>query len=295
MKKFLIFIGKIIMILTLIAFVLDSGYTFIFSRSTERNKIENIINSGVKEYDVIMLGSSRANNHFDPKIFESNGYKAFNYGLSGARLQESALMLQLMMAQKYKIKNVIVEIDLNINSESYSDGTRARFMPYLKSNQTITNYYKEIIPDFKNLFYIPFYRYIEYDAEIGFREMYFALIKKASKGMQNLGFYALKGQGKDMKYDLSQDAPKRNRDYELIKQICKNNKINLIAISTPMCENTKGLSYYFTKVKQIYPEVLNYENAVTDDKYFSSCGHLNEEGARLLTAKIFNDLFIKDK
>jgi hypothetical protein len=294
MEKFLLFTVKIVILLLLLAFVLDYGYSKVYSYSNGRNKIENIINSGVKDYDVIFLGSSRANNHFDPKIFEDNGYKSFNYGLSGARLQESALMLQLMMDEKYKIKNIILEIDLNINSEGYSGGTRARFMPFLKSNKTISAYYETIISDYTALMYIPFYRYIEYDAEIGLRELYFSATNKPSKGLRNLGFYPLKGIGKNMTSDLSKDIPKRNKDYELIKQICKKHKINLIAVSTPMCENVIGLDY-FDEIQELYPEVLNYENAVKEDKYFSSCGHLNEEGALLLTVKIFNDLFKKSK
>jgi hypothetical protein len=59
---------------------------------------------------------------------------------------------------------------------------------------------------------------------------------------------------------------------------------------TPMCENTKGLSY-FDKVHQLYPEIHNFENVVTDDKYFASCGHLNDEGARIYTKRIIKEFF----
>ena len=55
-----------------------------------------------------------------------------------------------------------------------------------------------------------------------------------------------------------------NKYYEEIKQICADNKINLIAVMTPMCENVKGMNY-FEKVNSIYPEIHNYENAV--EKY----------------------------
>lgn len=294
MKQFLVFIGKVILTLFLAALVLDFIYSLVYSKSTGRNKIEYVINTKSKTYDVIMLGSSRANNHFDPKVFEAKGFKSFNFGISGSRLQESALLLQLMMDKKYKIKNIILEVDLNINSEGYSEGTRALFMPYLKSNKTIFNYYQNNISDFNSLFYVPFYRYIEYDAEIGLREIYFSTLKKPSKSLQNSGFYPLFGEGKNMKYDLSTYVPKKNKDYELIKTICMTNKINLIVVSTPMCENVKGLNY-FDEVQKIYPEVRNYENAVTEDKYFSSCGHLNKEGAQLLTMKIMNDLFANSK
>ena len=146
MKQFFIFIVKILLLLLFVALALDFSYSFVFSQSTERNKIENVINSKAKEYDVIILGSSRANNHFKTQLFIDKGLKAYNYGISGSRLQESALLLKLMLERNYSIKKVIVEVDLNIDSEGYSDGTRARFMPFLKSSETISSYYKEILP-----------------------------------------------------------------------------------------------------------------------------------------------------
>ena len=94
-----------------------------------------------------------------------------------------------------------------------------------------------------------------------------------------------------MKNNLTSLKPLiHNKYYEHIKQICKENKINFIAVSTPMCKNTKGISY-FEKVKKQYPEIHNYENVVTEDKYFSSCGHMNDNGARLFTARIIKDFF----
>ncbi len=294
MKYFILFIFKLLIVLFVSAYILDFAYTYVYSKSSKRNKIENIINAQPKTFDVIMLGSSRANNHFDAKIFQDNGYKAFNFGMSGSVLEEAALMLQLMIEKKYIIKNIIVEIDLNIIANGSSKGTQARFMPFLRSEKTISNYYKSRIPEFKNLFYIPFYRYIAFDAEIGFREMCFSLSHKSSKNLENFGFTPLVGHGENMQYDLTNVTPKQNDSFDLIRQICKDNNINLFAVSTPMCKNVKGLNY-FTKIKNIYPEVLNYENAITDDKYFSSCGHLNEEGAQILTTKILNDLFLKRK
>ncbi|EAZ96248.1 hypothetical protein FBBAL38_02475 [Flavobacteria bacterium BAL38] len=290
MKQFLDFIGKILLVLLLSSFALDFSYSYVYSKSTKRNKIENVINSEAKKYDVIMLGSSRANNHFVPQLFIEKGFKAYNYGMSGARLQESALMLQLIIDKGYRFKNIILEIDLNINSEGHSEGTRARFMPFLKSHATVLNYYKNIVPEFSSLYYMPFYRYIQYDSQIGFREMFFSAIQKTSASILNEGFYALKGEGKNMKYDLTKYAPKKNKDYEFIKDICKTNNINLIVVSTPMCSNVKGIDY-FNKIKSIYPEVHNYENSIADDKYFSSCGHMNEAGARLFTTKIIEDFF----
>ncbi|WP_405322944.1 hypothetical protein [Flavobacterium davisii] len=290
MKQFLIFIGKIVLIILLSSFTLDLLYSNVYSKSDKRNKIQKVINSEPKMYDVIMLGSSRANNHFIPDLFIEKGYTSYNYGMSGARLQESALLLRLMIDKGYHFKNIILEIDLNINSEGYSEGVRAFFMPYLKSNTSVSNYYKAIIPEFNLLYYIPFYRYIQYDSQIGFREMLFSLIDKPSKSVLNHGFYALHGVGENMSYDLTKYYPKKNKDYEFIKDICRKNKINLIVVSTPMCSNVKKIEY-FDIIKKVYPEVHNYENSINEDKYFSSCGHMNEAGARMFTVKIIKDFF----
>jgi hypothetical protein len=59
-----------------------------------------------------------------------------------------------------------------------------------------------------------------------------------------------------------------------------------------MCSNVKGMDY-FKKVKTLYPEIKEYEHVVEGDEYFSSCGHLNDKGARLYTKKIIDDLFKK--
>ena len=292
MKQFAVFIGKILLITVLMAVLLDIVYTSVYLKSTQRNKIQRILTSKDKNFDVVFLGSSRTQNHMVAKVFNDNGIKAFNFGMSGSKLDETALLLKLMLEQQYKIKNIILDIDLNLNSNSYSDGVRAMYMPYLHSSETVRQHYKQI-PGYNKLYYVPFYRYIENDAKIGFREMCFSLVNKKSSALYNDGFYALKNEGENMSYDLSDYSPKRNRAYEEIKALCQKNNINLIAIATPMCQGSKS-DAYFNHIKTVYPEVFNYENKITEDQYFSSCGHLNEKGATLFTTIILND-FIQNK
>lgn len=67
--------------------------------------------------------------------------------------------------------------------------------------------------------------------------------------------------------------------------------IRHITVTTPVCENVKGMDY-FEKVTTLYPEIYNLENLVQGDEYFSSCGHMNDNGARLFTQKVI-DLFFK--
>ena len=293
MNKFLLYTLKILLLTIVIAVVLDFGYTKVFLQSSDRGKIEKVFNSKGEKYDVVILGSSRANNHFVAPMFEERGLKTFNYGMSGGHLFEASLLLQLMIERNYKIKNVILEADLNLSNDHQAEGISAKFLPFLHESETIRRHFEKEA-DFMELYYIPFYRYVKYDAKIGVREVWDTSRNKPTSLLDNKGYYPLgKKPNANMKNNIANLNPlKKNQYYYEIKQLCEQKGIKFIAVMTPMCENTKGMDY-FDKVKELYPEIHNYENAVLEDKYFSSCGHLNDAGARLFTARILKDFFNK--
>lgn len=289
MKQFLGFTIKTIIVIVLLALLLDYWYTAVYLHSNKRNKIENVYHSNAKNYDLVILGSSRANNHFVTKMFEQKGLKTFNYGVSGGHLFEASLLLKLMLERHYQINTIVLEADLNLSNEKRSETVAAKFLPYLHHSEIIKKHF-ENEADFEELYYIPFYRYINFDELIGFREMYKSLTKKPTNVLDAGGFHGLGSKKGKMKNDISSLKPLKNKYYEEIKAICKANNINFIAVMTPMCKNTKGIDY-FDKVNKVYPEIHNYENVVVEDQYFSSCGHLNDTGARMFTARIINDFF----
>ncbi|SHM17946.1 hypothetical protein [Flavobacterium chilense] len=293
MKRFLIYTAKILIAVVLIAVILDGLYTTIFLHSKNRGKIETVFNSEASKYDVVILGSSRANNHFVSQMFEDKGLKTFNYGMSGGHLFEASLLLKLMIERKYEIKNVILEADLNLSNDHEAEGIAAKFLPYIHNSKIIEKHFSTQ-DNFKELYYIPFYRYIKYDSKIGSRETFFTGIHKKTNALDNLGYYPLGfKKNANMKGDLTNLNPLvNNKYYEEIKNICKLNNIRFIPVMTPVCENEIGMNY-FDKVKKAYPEILNYENVVIENKYFSSCGHMNDKGARIFTAKILKDFFNK--
>lgn len=293
MKHFFIYIAKIIVVTVLIAIALDGVYTLVFMQSVNRGKIETVFNSKAQNYDVVILGSSRANNHFVSQMFEDKGLKTFNYGMSGGHLFEASLLLKLMIERKYAIKNVILEADLNLSNDQESDGVSAKFLPYIHNSNVIKEHFSGQ-KNFNELYYIPFYRYIKYDSKIGFREIFKIESKETTNALDNLGFYPLKKhKNGNMKNNIvNLDPLKHNKYYEEIKDICKANNINFIPVMTPMCENVVGMNY-FDKVKTEYPEIHNYENVVIDNKYFSSCGHMTDQGAGIFTTRIIKDFFKK--
>ena len=291
MKQFLIFTVKTLVLLLLLLVVLDFLYTTVYLQSSNRGKIDYVYNSAARDYDVLILGSSRANNHFVAPMFAEKGLKTFNYGISGGHLFEASLLLKLMVERNYIIKNVILETDLNLSNEKRDDGVSSHFLPFLHDSKIIRNHFSEET-DYKELYYVPFYRYVSFDSKIGFRELYKTVVNEPTTYLAHLGYYPLGNKKGNMKNNLTNLKPVHNKYYEEIKQLCKANNINLIAVMTPMCNNTKGLDY-FEKVQQLYPEIHNYEKAVEGDQYFSSCGHLNDNGARNFTAVILNDFFNK--
>jgi hypothetical protein len=52
------------MLFVIVAVVLVFAYTTIYVQSKNRGKIDYVFNSTARDYDVVILGSSRANNHF---------------------------------------------------------------------------------------------------------------------------------------------------------------------------------------------------------------------------------------
>lgn len=290
MQKFTIVIAKILLILLMLLIVLDWTYTTVYLNTSNRGKVEKVINSKSANYDVVILGSSRANNHFVPELFSKKGLKTFNYGMSGAHLFEASLMLKLMVERNYKIKTVILEADLGLCNEKESDMIAPKFLPYIHHSEIIKNHFSGQ-ENFKVLYYIPFYRYIDFDALIGFREMYNTATEKPTNILDNLGYHPLSSKKHgSMKNDIRALKPIRNKYYEEIKQICKQNNYKLVTVMTPMCSNVKGLDY-FEKANKIYPEIHNLENVVQGDQYFSSCGHMNDVGARIFTAVVLEKVF----
>jgi hypothetical protein len=224
-------------------------------------------------------------------LFEQKGLKTFNYGMSGGHLFEASLLLKLMVERNYKIKTVLLEADLNLSNEERAEGVSARFLPYIHQSKTIRDHFSKE-NDFRALYYIPFYRYVVFDARIGFREAYKTAIAATTNSLDHLGYYPLGNKKGNMKNNIANLKPLHNKYYEEIKQICKTNRINLIVVTTPMCSTVIGMDY-FEKVIKMYPEIHNYEGVVQGDGYFSSCGHLNDAGAKKFTRIIISDFFTK--
>lgn len=205
-------------------------------------------------------------------------------------MQESALLLELMTQRMDTIKTVIVEVDLNLANDGFSPGTRALFLPFLQTNAAVSAYYEPLMDDFSLLKYIPFYKYLLNDYELGIRQLLMTVVNKKAKTFSTQGFAPLNSTGTQLNLDIYKSYPKQNNSYEHIKKICRERGIKLIAITTPVCQQTLQ-NAYFEKVVQLYPEVYRLDQLITEDQCFSSCGHLNAKGATLFTNHLLKTFF----
>jgi len=292
MKRFLKKIALFIIATFVLLFLLDIIYTTIYSTSIIRNKVEFVLNQSPKHYDVIFLGSSRAENFLMPEIFMNQGLSVYNLGMSGSNLFENSLLLKLFFEKGNTTDKILLQLDLNFQSEEPAEGVTALFLPYLPINNTIYNHYSEVNAinslEYK---YLPFYRYLSFDAKIGFREMIMTASNKESKFLKTNGFVPLEGElNRYNKYDLPKEANKKNKYYDQIKELCKINKVQLISFISPMCSHVRN-GDFFSKLKQNVPELFDYSGIIKEDSLFASCGHLNEAGARIFTKILLKDHF----
>lgn len=293
MKNFLLYIASLLLLTIILAYFCDFVGTYAFTHTKGRGKINFIYNSEKLEYDVIALGSSRAENHFANNPFLERKISFFNYGMSGSNLMESSLMLKLMIERGWKIKTVLLQVDSNIAGEGSNGKITAMFLPYLNESKIIQEHLSSL-EDYSELRMIPFYRYIKYGSVIGFRQLALAFAQKKSTVLENYGYAPLSEIGRDLKGSVDVKA-QHNRYYDEIKRICKDNNIRLEALTTPMCENASNYNFFLETLNKIYPEIKRYEKVINGDTYFSSCGHMNDLGANKFTNIIIEDLILKNR
>lgn len=291
MKKFSIKIVVYLSLILLLALVLDTVYTLVYSNSAIRNKVQFLMNAPPQNYDAIILGSSRAENHVVPELFQKQGLKVYNFGMGGGGLCDDSLLLKLFFETGNTTQKIFFQVDLQFMGEIPAPAIQATFLPFLTTNPTIYNHYKDNTEQSFALAYVPFYRYCKLDSKIGFRELVLTLLNKKGKFFESEGFIALENTlNSKQKYTLPIEVNKKNKYYDEIKAICIKNKVELIPFIAPFCVYVNQADF-FSKLKQNVPELHDYSNAIKADSLFATCGHLNKNGAEVFTKILLKDQF----
>ena len=287
MTKFIKHLISILILVVALLYISDIFYTQIYLKTNPRNKLQYILNTKNKNFDIVFLGSSRVANHIDAKLFDSlSNMKTINLGVESAGLNDNLLQLKLLLSNNNTISNLFLQIDNNFESESPSTIAISEAMPFLK-NKIIKKHIRKYFKNFDELEYIPFYRYALNDPKIGFRELFFSLINKKPRINPSIGFTPKFGNRLPLiGGSLPKSISKSNIVLNEIIDICKINKIKLILFISPYCKKTKNIEY-LEKLKIKVPNIIDLSKGYHENLFYN-CGHLNNQGAKIFTNKLYN-------
>ncbi len=259
------------------------------------NKYNELFLKEGNTYDVLFLGSSRAEMHFNPKVFdEITGLNSYNMGVSGASPKISLALLKTYCGQHQKPKYIIFNIDyFSLQNDTDRLNDFPRYFPYL-NNAYLKNELNQMDNRFNSFYYNPLhslpYTQVEY-------------LSTALHGWLNIsGKYdtlMYKGyQTSELKEINTEDEPKpiysfisiKNRNYiDSLIRFTSSNNIKLILVTTPVFgggkKNVINKSTLSNQLKNIsYINHINYFDYTDSIEFqktelFADYFHLNRKGA----------------
>jgi hypothetical protein len=260
------------------------------------------------EYPVVFLGSSRAEMHYNTRIFDSiTGQNSFNLGLSGAMPHVAFAALKGYLANSKTPKYIIYEVDyhiLKLNIKRIIDFNN--YLPFL-SNKTLREEFNHIDGRMNQFYYNPYYS-LPYT---GLKNISTGIhgwfnIPSATDELYYKGFFSENFEN-HLKYIAFKPVHvfihPYNRQYlDSIITLCRAKSINLTLVTSPIFAggavemiNRKDV---VTQVKNMarINQLIYYDLSTpvfcNQRSYFLDHQHLKKKGADVFTFKlahIFNN------
>jgi hypothetical protein len=288
------FFLRLVLILFLVL-IIDRGVGMILSHyyfhqhRGEESKITYIIDSTVA--DVVIFGSSRANHHYVPEIFENKlHYSCFNAGADGNYLLYSYALFNTIV-KRYSPKLIIFDI------RPYELGNIASEYDRLS---ILLPYYQKY-PEIRHVIELrgPFEKFKHISYIYSYNSLIFQILKGnlgsgKSEGPELKGYSPLNKTMKPEKigtWDIC-DIPIDNNKVNLVKDIistCKKKNIELIFVHSPIwitmqksnCHNI--LADICSENGIRYIDMSNDSTFINRPDYFEDLSHLNDKGARIFS------------
>lgn len=248
-------------------------------------------------YDVLFLGSSRAEMHFNPRIFDSvTGHFSYNIGVTGATPRIAFSVLKAYCSKSKLPKHVV--FDLDINFLKYGVDTIRnfpRYFPFL-SNEVLLKQFDCIDSRFTSFKYNPVHS-LPYSNKRMLSASLHGWMGKPGKYdtvyYKGHAAYVFEQYLKPIKPFYGYIHPLERAYIDSIINFSKKNKINLIMLTSPMY---KGLEDEMLNKKALISQLKNIglvnkfeywdmsKSAYSNKgEYFCDYFHMNAAGARLFT------------
>ena len=253
-------------------------------------------------YDVLFLGSSRAEMHFAPRIFDSiTKFNSYNLGISGASVKVNYVILKTYCHQHQKPKHIILNIDyFSLKSDVDTLNDFPRYFPFL-NNDYLRAELNTVDGRFTSFYYNPFH------------SLPYTQIEFLSASLH--GWLNISGKYDTLMYKGFQTVPsneggqiskskpiysfisKKNRNYiDSIVSFSKKNKIHLTLVTSPIY----GKGYHHVLNKSVLVNQLNDIAGINHIPYFDYTDSLifndpklyfDEEHLNFIGAKKFSNHF----
>lgn len=251
-------------------------------------------------YDLIILGSSRAETGVIPTTLTDTPSDAFNFGFVGASVPFQEVLLQTILAKDQKPSTVILCLDLHNLVNQAPTMNPNQFLAAC-SNSTFRKGFFKLAPDFRWRYHIAPYGLIRlHDGEVyaGIR----GLLGRETQfdRAHQRGYVPVPTQRNTNWLKETDNTIRVNMHEEIfaslerIHQICLDEKINLILIAPPLHPDylpllsglDKARSYIlnWTKIREL--PYLDLTDALSNPVRFMDHSHLDPVGAEQMTEQI---------
>jgi len=295
MKKFSAYIVSGLFALLLVLVVLDVAYTKIYESSTPRSKFQYLRSLKNKKVDYIFIGSSRVENGIVPSVItKKTGKSVVNFGFQAAKLGDIYTLLQLVKEYHIQYETILIQVDYIYNmKQGHSNIFEYEMMPFIRDNAITKNYSDTYTDQPVGNYYIPFYRYCRNDLKLGFREVFTNLIHKKNNVFKDGGYGAKYRNAIAMTGTLPYTILKKNAIMDSIQSFVGQNNMKVVFYCAPFCQNNQNKDFT-TKLATKIPGFRGFSRAITDDKMFINCNHMNDNGARRFTEIFIEEVLIKN-
>jgi hypothetical protein len=293
MKKFFVKSLKLALILYLIFWLLDAGFTYIFQKGNY-TKIQWLAKVKEQQYDYVIHGNSRAYTTVDiGKVNKSTGKKGINISVDGSSITDQYLMLKLFLSQRNKVKTMYLQVDpFSSNTEQIFDFAIPKFFPYLK-NDIVFDHFKRFGYEWYAYRYIPFYRYAKYNTLWGAHEVLndaFGLLPQDFDQYGDYFYPDVNYKGPDTLRDLTFELNARYKYLFQIINLCRSANIKLILFTAPVADIRIDDKYkanilaFKEKMRNLGVQYYNFGDLYGNDpRYFYNEIHITKAGAEDFT------------
>lgn len=293
MRKFGLYIIKLILGLIAISVALDMFYTHVYSHShAKRNRAQQALAMKDGDFDYIILGSSRAVHHINPVVLnEKYNRNGINLAYVASFSNEYYLILKTLIENNNQIDTLFVQIDYTFNSIKPGTLSGTIFMPFIRDKRYKDNYIgfggKYLL-----YYYLPFYRYLDNEPNIGVREVIANLLNIERDSEKNMGYVPLNKKkfmgDTSCSYELKDED---NINLRYMQTLCDEHNIHLCFFTAPIYNFTSSNDLLY----KYLGDYVDFSRLYNDIELFNDATHLNENGAKEFTDHFGEHYFAKKR